>query len=357
MNKDQALSRQILLFMISLTLIVIAITIMGSYFFYAFIIDYIPGGTLVGDEDSVTYIDWIWLFVASASSLIVSFFFTIRLSAKILNPLSSVATSLRRIAQGDLGARAFCAYSHLGELNNLVNDFNEMAEKLQALDSQRKSWNAAIAHEFRTPVTVLRGRLQGLVDGVFEPSPTLFNNLLKQTEGLTNLIDDLRIVGSSGTTDFSLKLTDVELQDTIQNAIDAFSLEFTRNEFQIITQLQAHHVVCDPLRIIQCLTVLFDNAIKYATPKIIVIRNGVTEGSSYIQIEDYGPGIPEDFHRFLFQPFQRGSRARNVNPKGCGLGLSVVKAIMNAHGGDVSYTLLNNHHSVFTLSWPASKTG
>ncbi|MCL7708755.1 sensor histidine kinase, partial [Enterobacter kobei] len=75
---------------------------------------------------------------------------------------------------------------------------NEMAEKLQTLDMQRKSWNAAIAHELRTPVTILRGRLQGLVDGVFEPDPVLFNNLLRQTEGLTRLIEDLRVVSSDG---------------------------------------------------------------------------------------------------------------------------------------------------------------
>jgi two-component system sensor histidine kinase AdeS len=85
-------------------------------------------------------------------------------------------------------------YVAVGEINNLVNDFNEMAEKLQTLEAQRQSWNAAIAHELRTPVTILRGRLQGLVDGVFEPDAALFKNLLKQTEGLTHLIEDLRLL-------------------------------------------------------------------------------------------------------------------------------------------------------------------
>ncbi|WP_404873593.1 histidine kinase dimerization/phospho-acceptor domain-containing protein, partial [Klebsiella pneumoniae] len=81
------------------------------------------------------------------------------------------------ISQGNLGARASGTSSQLGEINNLVNDFNEMAEKLQTLDVQRNLWNAAIAHELRTPVTILRGRLQGLVEGVFEPEPALFRNL------------------------------------------------------------------------------------------------------------------------------------------------------------------------------------
>ncbi|MEF3108939.1 ATP-binding protein [Raoultella sp. WB_B2P2-3] len=352
MNRDQALSRQILRFMISLTLIVIAISVIGSYLFYAFIIDYIPGGSAAGNEDSVTYLDWLWIMVISATGLIISLFFAVRLSARILTPLSSVATSLRRVAQGDLGARAFCTSSRLGELNNLVNDFNEMAEKLQALDSQRKSWNAAIAHELRTPVTIIRGRLQGLVEGVFEPTPPLFNNLLKQTEGLSSLIDDLRMVSSSTAAEFTLTLARVNLQETIQSALEAFSLEFRRSGFEVVTELQRLESVCDPLRIIQCLTVLFDNAIKYSTSRTMLVKNGIAGNRFYIVVEDYGPGIAQEFQKFLFQPFQRGSAARNINPKGCGLGLSVVKAIMDAHDGEVTYTLSASHHSIFTLSWP-----
>ncbi len=79
----------------------------------------------------------------------------------LFNPLNDVAYSLKQISQGNLSARAFNSSSKLGEMNRLVNDFNEMAEKLQTLDAQRNLWNAAIAHELRTPVTILRGRLQG----------------------------------------------------------------------------------------------------------------------------------------------------------------------------------------------------
>jgi len=356
MSRQQTLDRQILWFMISLTLIVIAIAIIGSYLFYAFLIDYIPGGAEIGNEEQMTIVDWAWILMVTLLSLAISLFFAVRLSSKILRPLASVATSLRRIAEGDLGARAACSSSHLGEVNNLVNDFNTMAEKLQTLEAQRKSWNAAIAHELRTPVTILRGRLQGLVDGVFDADPALFANLLKQTEGLTNLIEDMRVVSSSGAAQFSLTLEEVDLQSTLQSAIDAFSLEFARHHVNVIAELRPQACVCDPLRIIQCLTVLFDNAIKYATSKTVVIKNGVTDKEVYVLVQDHGPGIPEGLHKFLFQPFQRGADAREAHPEGCGLGLSVVKAIMLAHGGDVTYTLTANRHSLFRLSWPLCPT-
>lgn len=352
MNKDQALSRQILLFMLSLAFSVITVAVVGSYLFYSFLIDYIPGGMSMTEEDSMNFFDWLWIFMASAISITIAVLLAYKLSARILNPLSSVATSLRRIAQGDLGARAFSAQIHLGEVNNLVNDFNYMAEKLQTLDAARRSWNAAIAHELRTPVTVLKGRLQGLVEGVFEPDPVLFNNLLQQTEGLSRLIGDLRIVGAAEGGEFSLDLKKLSFLDVLGNTTCAFSHEFRHHGFELHTELNDMIIRCDPLRIIQCLTVFFDNAIKYSVPGIITVRNGTSDDTFYIEVEDCGPGIPADFQLHMFEPFQRGSTGRAANPKGCGLGLSVVKAIMHAHGGDVSYTLTKNNGSLFTLRWP-----
>ncbi|MEP8451953.1 ATP-binding protein [Enterobacter bugandensis] len=352
MNRDSVLSRQILTYMLLLTFMIIAIAVLGSWFFYSSILDHLPGGAVEGDDEQMTMWDWVWIGTATTISLIIAIFLTIKLSSRILTPLNAVASSLRKISQGQLDARAYCASSRLGEVNHLVTDFNEMAEKLQTLDIQRKSWNAAIAHELRTPVTILRGRLQGLVDGVFEPDPLLFNNLLKQTEGLTRLIEDLRVISSDGGAGYTLYKSRTDLKGTIQDALDTFMPEFKRNQFAIKTELSEQRCVFDPLRINQCLAVLFDNALHYSTSQKLIVKNGVSDKGNYILIEDGGPGIPREFHDFLFQPFQRDNGARDVNPEGCGLGLSVVKAIMLAHGGDVTYTLSKQNHSLFKLTWP-----
>ncbi|EKM4492633.1 HAMP domain-containing histidine kinase, partial [Escherichia coli] len=266
-----------------------------------------------------------------------------------------VALSLKQISQGNLSARASGCSFQLGEMNHLVNDFNEMAEKLQTLDTQRNLWNAAIAHELRTPVTILRGRLQGLVDGVFEPEQALLRNLLKQTEGLTNLIEDLRVVSSSGRAGYSLTLREVDLRAMISNAIDTFLPDFETKQRKIITKLKCQRCVCDPLRIIQCLNILFDNALKYSTSETLFVKNGVTGNYNFIIVQDEGPGIPEELQGALFQPFQRGKCAKQINPEGCGLGLSVVKAIMRAHGGNVSYRLTQENGSIFKLKWPVRR--
>lgn len=352
MNKETILSRQILTHMLSLTFIIIAIAVLGSYLFYSFLIDYLPAGMSAGNEDEMTLLDWVWILIASITSLVVSLFFTVTLSARILKPLNAVAYSLKQISQGNLDARASANTSQLGEMNNLVNDFNEMAEKLQTLDAQRNLWNAAIAHELRTPVTILRGRLQGLVDGVFKPEPALFRNLLKQTEGLTNLIEDLRVVSSSGGAGYTLVLSEVDLGATITNTLDTFSPDFEAKPFKIVTELKHQPCICDAFRIIQCLTVIFDNALKYSTPGTILVKNGIEDGENFIIVEDSGPGISDELQKTLFQPFHRGEYAKHIHPEGCGLGLSVVKAIMLAHGGNVSHSLTKENHSIFKLSWP-----
>lgn len=352
MSRESVLSRQILTYMLTLALMIIAIAILGSWLFYSFVIDYLPGGVAAGNDENMTMWDWVWIVTVSAISVMISLFLTVKLSSRILTPLNAVATSLKRISQGELDARAWCASSRLGEINHLVNDFNEMAEKLQTLDSQRKSWNAAIAHELRTPVTILRGRLQGLVDGVFTPEPVLFNNLLKQTEGLARLIEDLRVVSSDGGAGYTLYKSEIDLKETLETALETFRPEFERKQFTLRTELKAQRCLCDPLRINQCLTVLFDNALHYSTSRKLIVKNGVFGRENYILIQDEGPGIPREFHDFLFQPFQRDKGARQLNPEGCGLGLSVVKAIMSAHGGDVTYVLTKQNHSLFKLTWP-----
>lgn len=356
MSKKTLLSRQILTYMVSLTFIIIAITLLGSYLFYTFLIDYLPGGVNSETENSMTLFDWVWITVASAVSLIVSLFFTLKLSARILKPLNDVADSLKQISDGNLSARAVSRDSQLGEMNKLVSDFNEMAEKLQSLDAQRNLWNAAIAHELRTPVTILRGRLQGLVDGVFLPDPLLFKTLLKQTESLTNLIEDLRVVSSSGGAGYNLVLNEVDIETMVNSALDAFLPDFDNKHFKIVAELSQQHSICDPLRINQCLTILLDNALRYSTAQTLLVKNGISAGRNFILVQDSSPGISEELQKTLFQPFQRGDYAKNINPQGCGLGLSVVQAIMRAHGGNASYRLTSSGGSIFTLSWPVKIT-
>lgn len=354
MRKKSDLSKQILLFMLGLTLCIIVVSVLGSYVFYTVIYSF-PSYASSANEDAVTVVDWVWIIFASLISLTLAVFFAIRLSARILSPLNSVATSLQQITHGDLSARALSKKSHLEEINSLVSDFNLMAEKLQVMDVDRKSWNAAIAHELRTPVTILRGRLQGLVDGVFEPDPRLFKNLLTQTEGLSRIIDDLRVVGSTDSNAFSLQIEQDSFDDIIEKSLESFDDKLKNAGFSISLSKKESTIRCDSIRILQCLNVILDNITNYSTPGLVIIDYSMDDEFYRISVTDSGPGIDPEFQPFMFEPFQRGTTGRLANPQGCGLGLSVVRAIMQAHKGDVFYQRSPACHSTFTLQWPVRK--
>jgi hypothetical protein len=96
MNKESVLSRQILTYMLLLTFTIIAIAVLGSWFFYSFILDHLPGGAAAGDDEQMTMWDWVWIGTATTISLIIALFFTVKLSSRILTPLNAVASSLKR---------------------------------------------------------------------------------------------------------------------------------------------------------------------------------------------------------------------------------------------------------------------
>jgi len=274
-------------------------------------------------------------------------------SRRILAPLNSVATSLRQVAQGNLAARADTNDYSLGEATQLVSDFNAMAERLERIEQERIFWNAAIAHELRTPVTILRGRLQGLAEGIFQPDPALFASLLHQVEGLARLIEDLRVVGLAESGHLQMHLREIDLQGEIMTVVKACESALMEKGFCLSLDLQIRLVVCDPIRIRQALLALLENVLQHARPGAIMIKTRSDDSAHYLSVEDSGPGIGMADPHLIFEAFQRGPLADGPDQKGNGLGLAVVKAICNAHQGIATYTQSHMGGSCFTLCWPA----
>ncbi|MGL4693770.1 MAG: histidine kinase dimerization/phospho-acceptor domain-containing protein, partial [Stenotrophomonas maltophilia] len=192
--RRSGLSRHIVLSMSMMVLAVIVMVILSSYLLYAVLVAFYPGGV----DEPVSWVpsgpELVWMVGVTLIGLTLAVAASVRLSQRILTPLNAVVDSIGRLADGDLGARATVGDRSLGEVALLVDDFNAMARRLQNIEADRVMWHAAIAHELRTPVTILRGRLQGLAEGVFAPDEGQFRSLLAQVEGLSRLIEDLRVL-------------------------------------------------------------------------------------------------------------------------------------------------------------------
>ncbi|WP_447725757.1 ATP-binding protein [Sphingomonas koreensis] len=279
-------------------------------------------------------------------------FFAVRLARRIATPLVSVAQAARQIAEGDLSARAGSNKNLSREAVLLIADFNAMATRLESASKEIVTWNAQIAHELRTPLTVLHGRLQGLVDGIFEPDRTLFRGLLRQADGLSRLVEDLRVVSLVDSGRLELQPLEVDLAAEIEDLGEIIRPTLEQDGFTLTMSLQRGHARIDMTRLRQALMALIDNARRHAHPCELRIELALEDYRAEISVVDRGPGLPSGFAEDAFKLFTRAEEAREKREQGSGLGLSVVQAIAKAHGGEARYSLEEDQRSAFTISLP-----
>ena len=297
------------------------------------------------------YLDGVWLFAVLLFGTALSIILGIKLAQRFIVPINLLADAAKKISHGDLSARVEKPMHHSSEIAELMDNFNDMAQKLETSVENAHVWNAAIAHELRTPVTILQGRLQGIIDGVFEADPILFKNLLNQVEGLSNLVEDLRTLSLFENQQLRLNLETIHFNETAHKVVHMFQEKLEKAQLKVIFDIQAPEVKCDQRRIEQVLIALLDNATRYANPGKLLVSTRQDQSNWILEIEDEGPGISAEHRKDLFNPFFRLEQSRNKELGGTGLGLSVVQALVIAHKGQVDY--FNQHsHSIFKISIP-----
>lgn len=343
----KGLSRQILVAMASVTVAAGLLVFFGTYLAVTILFYFSPWAE---DTDNwLTGFDFIILAVLIFLALIVAAITSIKLARRILEPLESLAASARRIKDGDLSARALPGDHSLGETALLVQDFNAMAQRLQDMAADMTLWNATIAHELRTPLTILKGRLQGMIDGVFEPDEKSLHALVLQVDSLARLVEDLRTVTLADSGHLDLRLQPVRLKDEILRLAAVLDQELKQDGFELRLTLSNVMVRVDAMRIRQALLALVTNARRYAMRGIIEISLQAKDDLVILRVADEGPGLDADIAASAFEPFRRGTRSGALETGGNGLGLSVVRAIVEAHGGKVRYASSDKGGAMFEL--------
>lgn len=350
--KLRGLSRQIARTMMAIAFGVSLLVLLTSYVFFFLWQTYWPENF---DASSAvpTVPEWLWMIGTTLVGVALAVVVGRNLSNRILVPLNSVADSIRRVAQGDLSARADAGDRSLGEAAALADDFNLLADKLQRMTQEQQFWNAAIAHELRTPVTILRGRLQGLAEGVFEPQEALFQTLLTQVDGLARLIEDMRVVGLAESGHLDLELREADLDETVRDLLAFCEPALRAAGQQAVAVLQAGTVRCDPMRIRQALLALIDNARRHAVAGSVTVQSRQEGDQVCLSVEDEGPGIDAALAPHVFTAFRRQAAAHAPDGhRGSGLGLAVVAAIAHAHGGQASCQPTPRGGTRFEIRWP-----
>lgn len=350
------LGRQILLSMAVVT-IISGLTVFTSFYVVVVIFDIFFRSAPILDTDArFDGIDLLTLTSAILSALLVTAFVAIKLTERILSPLNSLAASTRQIAGGNLAARALPGDQSLREIAQLVEDFNAMARKLQDMANNLACWNAAVAHELRTPLTILKGKLQGVADGVLTADEKNIRSLVVQTDGLARLVNDLRVVTLADAGYLELEIAPVDLALEIRKVTDTVEPSLRKAGFSLKLFVQNVIVHADAVRLRQAFLALLSNTERYADPCEIGIYVFLLETTALIRIEDLGPGLPPSFANRAFEPFARADDSCSRIYGGSGLGLSVVRAIAEAHGGKASCWNSSRGGAIFEISLPVVAT-
>lgn len=292
---------------------------------------------------------WLVGLLGVALALLLGWLFT----RQIVAPLGEVATAARRIAKGDLSRKVKIHGS--SELADLSESFNRMAETLSRDRELRQNMVADIAHELRTPLSVLQANIEAMQDGVMEASAENLASLHQETSMLARLIDDLRTLSLAESGQLEFHPRDTDLIKLSSRVIEGMRAQFASKNIHLALEASDGPalVFVDPDRIEQVIRNLLSNAYRY-TPKGGRVTVGITtDGEGVVaSVADTGTGIPPGDLPRVYERFYRVDRSRTRRTGGSGIGLAIVKQIVEAQGGRVWATSQTGKGSTFFFRLP-----
>jgi signal transduction histidine kinase len=269
-------------------------------------------------------------------------------------PMSEIFSAIDAVAEGDLSVRVPERYPH--QFNRFARHFNHMIGELERAEAQRRNLTVDIAHELRTPLHIIQGNLEGMIDGVYEPTPENINNTLDETKLLARLVNDLQTLSLAEAGQLPLHPTRFLLADLFEDITTSFSSQAASLKILLVTKLadQSQEITADYDRLNQVLSNLVSNALRH-TPEagVISLSTETVPGGVRMIVQDNGSGIPEQDLPFIFDRFWRGDLARARDGSHSGLGLAIARQLIQAHDGAIEVQSQSGKGTTFMILLPA----
>ncbi|MCP4422675.1 MAG: HAMP domain-containing protein [Chloroflexi bacterium] len=318
----------------------------------------------VGGDSRTAVIVWIGGCGLALALPLLAATLAFRTFRSVANPLAAIMNAADAIAEGDLSVRV-PEFSGRNEFTRLAHAFNNMTEELQRADQQRRNLTADVAHELRTPLHIIQGNLEGVLDGVYEPTTAHIEATLDETQLLARLVTDLHTLSLADAGQLSLQMEPVLVADLLADVATSFSGQAAAQGIELLLQTAVlptnTTIIGDAGRLDQVLSNLVVNALRHTpdngriTLQAKLLDDGINEYAIQIEVTDTGEGIaPEDLP-FVFERFWRGDRARtHSGGAGGGLGLAIAKQIVEAHNGCIRVSSTQNEITTFCITFPHS---
>ncbi len=274
-------------------------------------------------------------YLAAIPALLFSIIIALPLGFHFLRPLQRLTRSLHTLAGGDYAVRL--PTTRQDEVGLLARDFNELAEALERAEKMRREGMASISHELRTPLSTMIAEVEAMQDGIRPLNTTQLEHLGNSMEHLNRLVDDL----------YQLALADVgalvcdkgliEWDEEINEVVESMRSKLETRGLELRVEVEQHtKILGDPLRLRQVILNLLENCWRYAdAPGLVMVKLYSKGTQAILKISDSGPGVSDAILGTLFDRFSREESSRNRSFGGAGLGMALVKAIVEAHNGCV----------------------
>ncbi len=320
------------------------------------------GGSEVQFLDVLGQATW----TAGGVALVVALLVGLGLSYRITSPVRRLTAAAGRVSAGDFAQRV--PVDSGDELASLGNAFNSMAENLARNERQRKQLLSDVAHELNTPITVLQGNLEAMIDGLVEPTAERLSSLQEEALLLGRLVSDLRDLSLAESGYLHLRIEPVDVGELVKSVLSGVQAKADGRGIELSMEVEPSLplplVQADRDRVGQVLRNLLTNALRYTSPGGAVRVTAMAksgsgargDGAVLVSVEDTGVGISLEDLPYLFDRFFRVDRSRNRASGGTGLGLSVVKQLVEAHGGTVWAESEVGKGSVFHFTLPVVPT-
>lgn len=271
-------------------------------------------------------------FLSAFAGLCIALVMGFLISRQLVRPIKKLSQTVRLFAQGDRNVR--CLTEGDDELAALAADFNSMADKIKSDEELRRNLTADVAHELRTPVSIIRGTLDSIQTGALELTPGILLSLQDEIIRLSRLIKDLSDL--SQTEAGVLELNRVKMHPTeLKEKFSYFRAEAEARGIDFIVDIPENlpEIDVDVIRITQVISNLLNNALRHTTSGKIVLSAKLAGGGVIFSVKDTGRGIKKEDIPYIFERFYRAEKSRSRRTGGMGLGLTISKGLIEAHGG------------------------
>lgn len=292
------------------------------------------------------------LVAVAVASLAMALLFGAVMARRISTPISRAARAALEIAKGHYGER-IGERSGSREILQLTDAVNHLAESLEKQESLRKRLTADVAHELRTPLATLQSALEAMIDGIWEPNAERLQSCHEELVRIGRLVGDLEKLARVEAENAVLHRSAFDLDELVQTVLHNFETDYRKKGVELRFAGEETPVTADRDKLAQVAVNLLSNALKYTPPggRVEVEVTGAGQ-SARLAVKDSGVGIAAEDLPCVFERFYRADPSRNRFTGGSGLGLAIAKAIVEAHGGQISVSSEPGKGSVFTVCLP-----